>query len=66
MLRFSFMFFLIERDRKLKKYECDRLAIQFPTKWCLFQQPRSKTVGEDAFLVAKVQFFRRREKHIVT
>ena len=33
-------------------------AIQFPTKQCLFQPPRSKTVIEDAFSVDKVQFFR--------
>ena len=39
-------------------------ATQFPTKWCPFQPPRSKTVGGDTFLVAKSQLFRRGQKHI--
>ena len=38
-------------------------ATQFPTKWCLFQPPRSKTVGGDTFGVAKSVLFRRGEKH---
>ena len=29
------------------------LAIKFPTKWCVFQPSRSKTVGEDTFFAAK-------------
>ena len=33
------------------------LAIQFHTKWGLFQSPKLKTVREDAILVANVQFF---------
>ena len=37
-------------------------VIQFPRKWCLFQPSRSKTVGEDTFLAAKVSFFWKREK----
>ena len=40
------------------------LAIQFLTK-CLVYPLRSKTVGEDAFLVVKVKFFRGGEKHII-
>ena len=44
------------------------LGIQFPTKWCLFQPPRSKTVGGDTFLVAKSVLFRGvgGENHIKT
>ena len=32
-------------------------ATQFPTKWCPFQPPRSKTVGGGTFLVAKSVIF---------
>ena len=58
------MFFLLARDRKRKNYECDCLGNSIPYK-CLFQAPRVKTV-EDAFLVAKMQFFRGGEKLIIT
>ena len=32
-------------------------ATQFPTKWCPFQPPRSKTVGGETFGVAKSLLF---------
>ena len=65
---FSFVlrFFLLERDRKRKNYECDGIGNSIPYKMILFQPPRSKTMGEDAFLVAKVQIFRGGEKNILT
>ena len=53
--------FLLERERILKKWYVTVSATQFPTKWCLFQHPRSKTVGGDTFLVAKSVLFRRGE-----
>ena len=59
------VFFLLARDRKRKNYECDCLGNSIPYK-CLFQTPRVKTVEEDAFLVAKMQFFRGGEKLIIT
>ena len=37
-------------------------VIQFHIKLGLFQPSKSKTVGEDTFLAAKVPFFKRREK----
>ena len=51
MLRFfvRVVFFLLERDRKRKNDECDGLGNPFPTKSCLFQPPRSKTVAEVHF-----------------
>ena len=65
MLRFLFglRFFLLERDRKHKN-----LGNLIPYKIMYFSATysRSKTVEEDAFFVAKVQFFRGMEKHIVT
>ena len=55
--------FLLERDRIFKKWYVLVSATQFPTKWCPFQPPRSKTVGGDTFGVAKSVLFRRGEKH---
>ena len=53
--------FLLERDRILKKLYVTVSATQFPTKWCPFQPPRSKTVG-DTFLVAKNELFQEGKK----
>ena len=55
--------FLLERDRIFKKWYVTVSAIQFPTKCCLFQPPRSKTVGGDIFLVAKSVLFRGKKTH---
>ena len=60
------VFFFWNEIENAKTTNVTVLAIQFPTKWYFFQIPRTKTVGEDAFLVGKVQFFRGREKYIVT
>ena len=52
--------FLTERDGYLKNYECDGPGnlIHYKMMFRCGSKTRSKTVGEDAFLVAKVQFFR--------
>ena len=60
------VFFYWKEIEIAKKHECDDLGNPMPYKMMFVQPPRSKTVGEDAFLVAKVEFFRRREKHIGT
>ena len=54
---FVLRFFYWKEIENVKTTNLTVYAIQFPTK-CLFQPNRSKTVGEDAFLVATVQFFR--------
>ena len=63
---FVCVFFYWNEIENAKTTNLMLFAIQLSTKLCLFQSPRSKTVREDAFLLAKVQFFRGREKHIVT
>ena len=45
--------FLLERVQIFKKWYVTVSATQFPTNWCPFQPPRSKTVRGDTFLVAK-------------
>ena len=54
--------FLLERDRILKKWHVTVTVTQFPTKWCPFQPPRSKTVGGGTFLVAKSVIFQEGRK----
>ena len=54
--------FLLERDRILKKWYVTVAATQFPSKWCPFQPPRSKTVGGDTFSVAKSVLFQEGRK----
>ena len=53
-------FFLLELYRKRKIYECDGLGNPIPYKMMFVSatQPGKKNVWEDAFLVAKVLFFR--------
>ena len=60
------VFFILERNRKRKNYECDGLGNPIPYKMMFVSATRSKTVGENVFLMAEVQFFRGMEKHIVT
>ena len=49
-------FFYWKETENAKNHECDGLGNSIPYKMSVFQPPRSKTVEEDAFLVAKVQF----------
>ena len=67
MLRFlvCVVFFYWNKIENAKTTNFKVFVIQFNIKCCSFQRSRSKTVGELAFLVAKLQFFRRREKYIL-
>ena len=58
---FYFVLFLLETDGKWKIKIFAVLEIQFYRKW-LFQTSRSKTVREDAFLVAKSVIFQEKGK----
>ena len=58
-------FFFTGKRSECKNYECDSLDNSIPYKM-MFQPPRSKTVAEDAFLVAKVEFFKGGGEHIIT
>ena len=54
---FVMCFFLLERDLKRKNY-CDCLGNSIPYKVMFVSASFwSCTVGEDAFLVAKLQFY---------
>ena len=55
------VFFYWNEIENVKTTNMTVQAIQFLQKDVLFQPPRSKTVGEDVFLGAKVQFFRGRK-----
>ena len=52
------VFFYWKEIENVKTTNVTVSVIQFRTKRCLFQPSRSKTIGKNAFLVAKVQFFR--------
>ena len=55
---FIFVVFLTGKRSKHKNYECDGLGNSISYKMVYVSPPWSKTVGEDAFLVVKEQFFR--------
>ena len=66
MLRFFVLRFFTGKRSKTKSYECDGLGNPIHYKMMFVSAKLVKTVGEDEFLVAKGQFLRGREKHIVT
>ena len=51
-------FFLFVKDGKQKNEELSCVGNSISYEWCAFQPSRSKTVEEDTFLSAKVNFSR--------